>query len=229
MGQMLTARQVAEVKGCSYQYVKKVIKEGKLLAHETVNDKNRKTYLVPLEALDEKLQQKWYQTMSERPPEGAEPEAEEPEKETVDQFSESERQEIDFWIGLVEQWQEYRRKPGAASKAEVDEKFVAFCRLEYPERQISLDILYRKWKAVREDDLPGLVDKRGKWKKGTSSIDETVWQAFLSYYLDQSQYPIRKCLEYTKLWAREVRPDLYPGIPSYSAFYRRLGNDLRKG
>ena len=39
MGQMLTARQVAEVKGCSYQYVKKVIKEGKLLAHETVNDK----------------------------------------------------------------------------------------------------------------------------------------------------------------------------------------------
>ena len=64
MGQMLTARQVAEVKGCSYQYVKKVIKEGKLLAHETVNDKNRKTYLVPLEALDEKLQQKWYQTMS---------------------------------------------------------------------------------------------------------------------------------------------------------------------
>ena len=150
-------------------------------------------------------------------------------KETVDQFSESERQEIDFWIGLVEQWQEYRRKPGAASKAEVDEKFVAFCRLEYPERQISLDILYRKWKAVREDDLPGLVDKRGKWKKGTSSIDETVWQAFLSYYLDQSQYPIRKCLEYTKLWAREVRPDLYPGIPSYSAFYRRLGNDLPEG
>lgn len=225
MGQMLTVKEVAEINGCGVRCIQQKIKSGKLTAMEKVNARNCKIYLVPLEALDEKLQQKWYQTMSERPPEGAE----DSEKETVDQFSESERQEIDFWIGLVEQWQEYRRKPGAASKAEVDEKFVAFCRLEYPERQISLDILYRKWKAVREDDLPGLVDKRGKWKKGTSSIDETVWQAFLSYYLDQSQYPVRKCLEYTKLWAREVRPDLYPGIPSYSAFYRRLGNDLPEG
>lgn len=58
MGQMLTAKQVAEVKGCSYQYVKRIIKEGKLQAQEILNDKNRKTYLVPLEALDEELQQK---------------------------------------------------------------------------------------------------------------------------------------------------------------------------
>lgn len=27
MGQMLTAKQVAEVKGCSYQYVQRIIKE----------------------------------------------------------------------------------------------------------------------------------------------------------------------------------------------------------
>lgn len=57
MGQMLTAKQVAEVKGCSYQYVQRIIKEGKLQAQEILNDKNRKTYLVPLEALDEELQQ----------------------------------------------------------------------------------------------------------------------------------------------------------------------------
>lgn len=51
MGQMLTAKQVAEVKGCSYQYVKRIIKEGKLQAQEILNDKNRKTYLVPLEKI----------------------------------------------------------------------------------------------------------------------------------------------------------------------------------
>ena len=49
MGQMLTAKQVAEVKGCSYRYVKKLIQYGKISAKEILNDKNRKTYLIPLE------------------------------------------------------------------------------------------------------------------------------------------------------------------------------------
>ena len=179
MGQMLTAKQVAEVRGCSYQYIKRIIKDGKLEAKEIVNDKNRKTYLVPLDVLDEELQQKWYRMVSEKPPEGVSPEEKAPEKENVDNYSEAERREIDFWIGLVGQWQEYRMKPEVTRKAEVDEKFVAFCELEYPDRQISVDILYRKWKAVKEDNLSGLIDRRGKWKKGTSSIDDTVWQAFL--------------------------------------------------
>lgn len=229
MGQMLTVKQVAEIKGCGVRYIQQKIKSGKIPARENVNDKNRKTYLVPLEVLDEELQQRWYRMVSEKPPEGVSPEEKVPEKENVDNYSEAERREIDFWIGLVEQWQEYRMKPGVTRKAEVDEKFVAFCELEYPDRQISVDILYRKWKAVKEDDLSGLIDRRGRWKKGTSSIDDTIWQAFLYYYLDQSRYPVRKCLEYTKLWAQEMRPDLYAEIPSYSSFYRRLERDLPEG
>ena len=229
MGQMLTAKQVAEVKGCSYRYVKKLIQYGKLSAKETLNDKNRKTYLIPLESLDEELQQRWIRMNLENPPDRVQEQQPDPAGETVDCFSQEERKEIDFWIGLVEQWQEYRAKPGAGSKAEVDKRFVAFCRLEHPDKEISLDILYRKWKAVREKDLKGLVDKRKKRKKGTSSIDETVWQAFLYYYLDQAQHPIQKCLDYTKMWAQEARPDLYADIPSYSAFYRRINNDLPEG
>lgn len=228
MGQMLTAKQVAEVKGCSFQYVQKIIKDGKLKAEEVLNEKNRKTYMVPLEELDEELQQKWYQMMLDSPPVEVE-QKEESDPIAIDAFSEAERQEMDFWIGLVEQWQQYRTKPGVTNKVDVDEKFVVLCNLEYPDKQISLDILYRKWRAIKDDDPSGLIDKRGKWKKGMSSIDETIWQAFLYFYLDQSQHPIKKCLEYTKMWAQEKRPDLYPDIPSYSAFYRRLGNDLPEG
>jgi len=40
MAQMLTAKQVAEVKGCSPRYIKKIIQDGKLKAVETVNSKN---------------------------------------------------------------------------------------------------------------------------------------------------------------------------------------------
>ena len=32
MAQMLTAKQVAEVKGCSPRYIKKIIQDGKLIA-----------------------------------------------------------------------------------------------------------------------------------------------------------------------------------------------------
>ena len=66
--------------------------------------------------------------------------------------------------------------------------------------------------------MKALVDKRNKWKKGTSSIDETIWQAFLYYYLDEAQHPVTKCLEYTKMWAQEKRPDLYTQIPAYPSF-----------
>ena len=225
MAQMLTAKQVADVKGCSIQYVQKIIKDGKLQAVETVNEKNRKTYLIPLDALDEDLQHKWYQMMKENPPEDLIklPESEQ-ENAAADTFSEEERKEIDFWIDLVSRWQEYRKMPGVTSMADVDQKFVTFCSLEYPDRRISIDTLYRKWKAVKENDLKGLVDQRGKWRKGKSSIDETVWQAFLYYYLDEAQHPIQKCLEYTRMWAQEMRPDLYADIPSYSAFYRKLAS-----
>lgn len=225
MAQMLTVKQVADVKGCSIQYVQKIIKDGKLQAVETVNEKNRKTYLIPLDALDENLQHKWYQMMKENPPEDIIklPESEQ-ENATADTFSEEERKEIDFWIDLVSRWREYRKMPGVTSMADVDQKFVTFCSLEYPDRRISIDTLYRKWKAVKENDLKGLVDQRGKWRKGKSSIDETVWQAFLYYYLDEAQHPIQKCLEYTRMWAQEMRPDLYADIPSYSAFYRKLAS-----
>lgn len=225
MAQMLTAKQVAEVKGCSARYIKRLIQEGKLQAKEALNDKNRKTYLIPLDALDEEQQQKWYRMAAETPPEGLEQPPElKKGKAAIDEFTEDERREIDFWIDLTRRWQDYRKLPGVTSLAEVDRKFVLFCGLEYPDRKISVDTLYRKWKAVKEDDMKALVDKRGKWRKGASSIDETIWQAFLYYYLDEAQHPIQKCLEYTKMWAQEKRPELYADIPSYSAFYRRLGS-----
>lgn len=229
MAQMLTAKQVAEVKGCSYQYVKRILQEGKLQAIETVNSRNRKIYQIPLEALPEELQQRWYQMQKEQMAEGAVPADQEPEQEQPDRYSEAERKEMDFWIGLIRKWQEYRCMAPSGSKAEVDQKSIAWCSLEYPDRNISLDILYRKWKSVREDDLSGLIDKRGKWRKGSSAINETVWQTFLYYYLDESQHPIQKCLEYAKMWIRENQPELYADIPSYSAFYRRLNNEVPEG
>ena len=206
MGQMLTVNQVAEVKGCTVRCIQQNVKKGKLQAVESLNDKNRKTYLIPLESLDEELQHRWYQLNLDNQSEEIQPARAEQNKEKIDEFSADERQEIDFWIDLVEEWKQYRSMPGVSSKADVDKKFVTLCSLEYPEKEISIDILYRKLKAIKEKDLKGLIDKRGKWKKGTSSINDEIWQAFLYFYLDQSQHPIQNAWTIPKCGLR--RKDL---------------------
>ena len=227
MGQMLTVKQVAEVKGCRVQYIQRMAKEGKLPSVKTVNNRNQKVYQIPLESLPDELQQRWYQMQVEQMRE--ENGIEEENRGGTDQFSAEERLEIDFWLELVRKWQEYRNLAPKRSKGETDQKFLIWCSLEYPDRTISMDILYRKWKAVRENNMAGLTDKRGKWRKGTSDIHETVWQAFLYYYLDEGQHTIQKCLEYTKMWIREKQPEPYTDIPSYSSFYRRLNRDIPEG
>lgn len=63
-------------------------------------------------------------------------------------------------------------------------------QLEEPERQISVETLYRKWAAIREGDLDALVDKRGKARKGKTVLLPEIEQEFLSLFLDEAQLPI---------------------------------------
>lgn len=51
----LTVKEVAELKGCSTQYLRKAALSGSIKAKKELNDKNRPQYLIPLSALDTKL------------------------------------------------------------------------------------------------------------------------------------------------------------------------------
>lgn len=225
--EMLTTSQVATLKGCSPQYIRRKAKEGALECTLTKNERGKPEYLIPVTALEPRLQHQFFENKKLA---AAKKAAEEltsckaPEKQ-LDHYTAEERVEIAFWMRLVEEWQDYRTRPGA-NKTKVDQEFETLCKLRYPDRGISIDTLYRRWKAVREKDFDGLIDKRGKWKKGKSTIDETLWQAFLSFYLDENQHPIKRCYEYTKTWARSDFPELVADIPSYTTFYRRVQNDI---
>lgn len=224
MGQaaMLSTTEYAEISGFSTRYAKMLVAGKKINAIESTNARGRKKYLIPLSELTEEQQLRYLQKQQEK--------AALPEKETeqpdVEPYSAEEREEAAFWKNLIAAWLGYRSKAAVGSKAKADEAFVAIMQMEHPEHAISIPILYRKLKAYRQNDMDGFIDQRGKWKKGQSSIDETVWQAFLYYYLDEAQPSIQRCIEYTKLWAKEVRPELYDTIPSYSSFWRRTQNDL---
>lgn len=214
---LLSVKQVADLKGCTPRNIQKLINEKKIKAVKEMNAKNRPEYKVPVTELEEELQQKWYHSQGFTDVDDGDEVS-----KSLESYTEAEREEIAFWLHLIEKWEEYRAKPGVGSKAEVDQKFVAFCELEYPNRQISVKTLYRKKACIGKDDMDGLIDKRGKSRRGSSSIDETIWQAFLYYYLDESQHPIKKCMEYATMWAQEKRPDLVDGIPSYSSFRRKI-------
>lgn len=228
MEPMLKVVEVAELMGCSSQYIRRMAKDGKIQGQKQDNGGNTLEWVFPVSALAEPYQQMYFDQQKQPSAvalaqklsgEGTQP------KKPLDHYTADEREAIAFWMRLVSDWLDYRKKPGA-NKAEVDEKFVLLCKLEHPELQISIDTLYRRWKAIKEQDYDGLIDKRGKWKKGKSTIDETLWQAFLSFYLDESQHPIKRCYEYTKIWAQSDFPDLVPDMPSYSSFYRRVQSDI---
>lgn len=230
MGQMLTVGDVAALKSCTPRYIKRIVKEGKLPAEETLNQRKRKTYLIPLEALDEGLQRKWYRQQAERKPEGKAPpkEAGNPDAPGLDSYTERERGEMDFWKQVISEWLQYRSNPEIPSKAEADERFAKFLAMKYSGTNISVDILYRRWRAVREGDLDGLIDRRGKWRSGKSSINEITWQCFLYYFLDESKHPIMKCWMYTRLWLQEVHPELVEELPSHYSFRRKIETSLPK-
>lgn len=101
-----------------------------------------------------------------------------------------------------------------------------YCKIQYPDISISVKTLYRKWKALKDNDLDVLVDKRGKARKGKSNVTEVMWQTFLSYYLDEAQHPIQKCYEYTRLYLQDAAPDMVADMPAYTTFWRRIQNDI---
>lgn len=196
----------------------KLISQQKIGSKAEINDYGIKQWLIPVSTLDARLQAKYYgRTKPKKPVELPE------EKKPLDAYSAEERRQIDGWINILKDWLMARY---GQDRQTADANFINRMAKERPDLRLSEDILYRHWRAWRDHDYDALVDRRGKARKGQSAINETVWQAFLSYYLDQSQFPLKRCCEYTKLWVQQSRPELLAGVPSYCSFYRRVQNDL---
>lgn len=223
----LTVKEVAELKECSTQYIKKIVLDGSLKSEVSANKNNRKKYLIPLNELSYSEQLKYYKSHAIAIPEDLLPaqKAERPHKE-FDEFTAEQREEIAKWIRILNAWDEYCAT-SKLQKVAATEKFVQLQQVANPDLNVSKGILYRKKKALKDDDLAGLLDNRGSWKKGTSSIPEEVWQCFLSFYLDEAQHPIKACYEYTEMWLKREAPQLLP-LPAYASFYRKVQTAIPK-
>lgn len=229
----LTVKEVAELKGCKPQYMRKLAKDGKLNAVVRDHPQNHKPcYMIPVSSLPNDLKSKYYSRLKKEAgtaPELKEPEALKPRKKTVkkafEEYTAEEREEIALWCGIIREWQDLRAK--YKKKTSVDADFVGKCRLEYGERiHISTDILYRKYAAFRENDYDGLIDKRGGWNKGVSFMDEKVWKMFTRIYLVSSRPTVSRCYTDLKAWCAANYPELYSSIPSERTFRRRIKSEI---
>ena len=231
----LTVKEVAELKGCSEQYIKRQAKNGILSAELTVNPATNKTrYMIPLTALPEQLQEKWYKkqrTAAGVLPESSEPEPEKPKVEpakpqrTFEELTEQERQEITVWAEILREWQGLRSTYKGSMK-EFDKLYIGKCQLEHPNIKVSESILYRKWAAYRSNDMEGLLDGRGGWNRGASQIPAPIWDAFLYWWLDERKPTVSLCYRNVISWTEEFHPELVHLIPQERAFRRRIDRDV---
>lgn len=223
---LLTVKETANLKGCSERYVKQLVLDGQLKADEETNKNNRKRYRIPITELKPKEQLKYYKQHSIPIPVNLLPKKVEMQHKSMDEFTSDQREEIAFWIRTVRAWQEYCAR-SKLQKVAATEKFIEAQKIVNPDIVLSKTQLYRKAKAIKEDNLQGLIDNRGHWKKGTSTIPDEAWQVFMSYFLDEAQHPIKACYDYTEMFFEQEAPQFLP-LPSYTAFYRKVQEAIPK-
>ena len=225
----LTAKEYAQLRGCTVRYVRKLIIEGKIKADEVfgAGGKNGLSYQIKLADIEPALQKKYMRRIARQKAK------EEPEKTApvlaplnLEDLTEDERDEVAFWKSTLEEWtiyrNDYKDRKGKKNFAEADEKFIGFLNNKYPDKKFSLRGLQRKSQALRERGAFALIDGRGKHDNHRKAIDDYVFGIFENFYLDQSQKSIRKCMELTVLQLkRREMEDLLP-LPSETTFAREI-------
>ena len=96
----LTIKEAAELKGCSTRYLRQAALSGTVKAKKELNDKNRPQYLIPLSALDTKLQLKYQKSHGLVLPE----EEVDTSSRTIEELNEQQRNQINTWLLIIENW-----------------------------------------------------------------------------------------------------------------------------
>ncbi|HAS78841.1 MAG TPA: hypothetical protein DCS38_03885 [Ruminococcus sp.] len=232
----LSVKETAEIKGCSGSYVNRLIKHNKIEYITEIHKSNgQKYYMIPVTALSEQEQAKYYKKIRQEA--GFIPAPAEPEKNiktglkynlkaverSFESFSEKERDEIAFWSELLGRWQT-ERNAHQGIKTEFDKLFCAHQKYINPDIVISPDIMYRKLAAYKANCLEGLIDGRGGWNKGKSKLDDDseIWEIFLQIFLDDSCKKIAECRRETEAYFFEINPETAAKMPSVDTFRRKV-------
>lgn len=219
---LISINEYAAYSQKSIRTIQNQCQTGKIRATKTTNDRNRPQYMIPITELTPEQQKEYYKSHSMELPDDLLP----PPKlkkpilhKSIEQFTAAEREEINRWQHIVAEWQSFRLTADCG-KTKANDMFVMQAKDKYPNIKISKDILYRKKKAIDEDNLSGLIDSRGKAKQGYSKVpDELV--CLFNHLLLNEHMPVVKCYEAMEMQlTHNNRQDLIAQMPSVDTLYR---------
>lgn len=218
----LSVPEYAKLSGCTRQYALKLIRDDRLTAIRATGRGGNagNTYHIPVSALSPKLYRKW-QREQNRKNGIPNPKPEKPQITlTLEEMSEDERREVAYWKNILEEWQAYRSRGGL--KSEADAAFIKIISEKYPEMKFSVRILQRQAQALREQGEAALIDRRGKHGNHKKAIPDEVFAVFTSYYLDESQRSVRKCMDLTESYLKHEHKEKLLPLASPQTFTREI-------
>ncbi len=180
--------------GITERAVRKSISNYEHRSVKSVGGKRGTKYEIALESLSEQAQAKYNNQTPN------------PHYKEMLKFTGKQRKEADFKALIICQYH--------TSGLSVDE-FIKKFNEDNPEDKINRHKLMR-WQRKLKDDkgVLALIDKRGGYNRGKTSISEEVWDYFYSLYMTQQKRSVQRCWELTK--------KVFSNIPSISTFERKV-------
>ncbi|MDL2327581.1 Mu transposase C-terminal domain-containing protein [Ruminococcaceae bacterium OttesenSCG-928-A11] len=188
------SRIVAQRMGKDITAIEKAAKAGRM-AYRYVRGRGRggRVMQVDVDSLPPKLLSLYNGVISEQP--------------DILSFPAKQREAADYRAFIVEEYWRSGLSPA---------DYVANYNQTNPTDPLNTDRLFRwqrKYKASGKS-VSALVDRRGGHNRGQSSIPPDAWDYFYSMYMTLQKRTVQFCYNKTK--------NKYPGIPSVSAFERRV-------
>lgn len=220
----ISVPEYARLVGKTDRHIRQQIVKGNIqavgIAGELGGGKNGIAYRIPVDSLDPKTYRK-YQREQNKKLGFMLPAPEKPRITlTLEEMSEDERRQVAFWKKTIEEWRAFRSRD--CCKAEADRIFVERISEQYPEMHFSVRILQRQDKAWREQGEAALIDRRGKHKNHKKAIPDEVFAVFTSYYLDESQKSVRKCIDLTESYLKHEHKEGLLPLASPQTFTREI-------
>lgn len=126
----------------------------------------------------------------------------------------------------VSEWENFKtrkKKEGMKKTTEITNLFVENWNKEHDDLHISSKLLYEWKKRLKKGDT--LIDKRGGYNRGQSTIPEYYKNMFDSIYLQQTKPSIESCFKEVRLES-SLKGDYIPGIKAFRNHVRNMNKAM---
>lgn len=212
----IDSKEAAKLMCITLQAVNKAAREGKYgdkIRYIKGRGGSGRILQVALEVLPEEAQIKWQSNKENAYVQLSLP---------LDNYTVKKRNESASKLMIINEYKEFIEKNISCHNKSKSllKQFVDAWNTIHSEQRISTRSLYRWISRLEKTGMEGLIDKRGAWNKGISSIPEEIWRLFKYYYLDENKPSLKSCYDRVRIMATEKGI----GIPSVSAFERMVNN-----